>query len=1051
MTVHDPFSPPASRPRPGPTRRALLVGCAVGGLCVAAPYARVDAQAFNADPKTFAGTVTYDRATPGIERVIVETPTAIVNWTPNVGGSPINFLPAANEATFVNGPNNMDFVVLNRVLTTTAIQFNGTVLSRIEDISLGTSDPGGTVLFSSPGGIIAGPTALFDVGNLVLTSLNVVDDGAGNFYDSATRGFRFERFMGLPFNSFVGVTTLTGAQITALQPNSYVAIVAPRIAHGGSIQVNGSAAYVGGERVQLRANQGLFDIVVDSGTGNATPIDHVGTTGGPASMAADDIHRIYMVAVPRNVAITALLQGDVGFADAIAANIENGAIVLSAGHGVVGGEVDRFGDFSPPPVPGVAASFHMRGGIVRSDLTGVAVTDMLASGQDTGSLDVRQDISLFADARAHLFTSIGDTVDVGGNALVSAARLRSSDGTIDLVGGDAAIFALPGAITIAGTATVDASAQGGFDIVASLAGSGTGGKAGILAGLGGLVQIGGDASVLATGSGAKPPAPMDQGGAGTGGEARIEAVVGGTLQLGAALAMDAGGFASGVTGMLPAPGAAGTGGTARITSTDGAITVAGPATLTASGVGGAVFAGPANVAGAGQGGNVLIGLDGGTITLNGTSSLSANGQGGNGPTGGAGQGGTLLVNAVNGGIQLGTATTMAATGTGGAGGSIGGADGGDGTGGGVFVQALSGTLPSNIDGGTLSLSATGTGGAGVDGGGNGGDGQGGGVVLTAEAANATLQFGAVTAAAAGIGGPGGVPGGSGGQGSGGNVQVGTVAGPPAPTPAGGATFASLGLGAAGIAGPGGAGGPGGDAAGGTVSLAAEDAPTLVTGAVAFAANGSAGMGGGPFGTGDGGAILIAATGGTGGTLTAGNVTGVATASGAPGTANSPGEWHVIATGGGRIDFANLSLTATATGAPTLRPFSSVEPMGGTINVTQIAQLTSQGQIRVIADGAGTITGGTFGLAAGRDVTLTHSNPAGLTVDVTDFFATAATDFSAAAGVVTRSADETGIVAGGNAAVAGGSWAAISSSTRSRSISPAAAPSAMPPPSPPTST
>ncbi len=93
MIVRDPFSAASSRPGLGPARRALLVGCAVGGLCVAAPYARVDAQAFNADPKTFAGTVAYDRATPGIERVIVETSTAIVNWTPNVAGNPINFLP----------------------------------------------------------------------------------------------------------------------------------------------------------------------------------------------------------------------------------------------------------------------------------------------------------------------------------------------------------------------------------------------------------------------------------------------------------------------------------------------------------------------------------------------------------------------------------------------------------------------------------------------------------------------------------------------------------------------------------------------------------------------------------------------------------------------------------------------------------------------------------------------------------------------------------------------------------------------------------------------
>ena len=122
----------------------------------------------------------------------------------------------------------------------------------------------------------------------MLTSLNVVTDAGGNFYDPATRGFSFAPFLGLPVGPDVGVTTETGAQINALQPNSYVAMVGQRIAHGGSVRVDGSAAYAAGRAIQLRANQGLFDIIIETGTANAAPLTHIGTTGGPASLASDD-------------------------------------------------------------------------------------------------------------------------------------------------------------------------------------------------------------------------------------------------------------------------------------------------------------------------------------------------------------------------------------------------------------------------------------------------------------------------------------------------------------------------------------------------------------------------------------------------------------------------------------------------------------------------------------------------------------------------------------------------------------------------------------------
>ena len=48
------------------------------------------------------------------------------------------------------------------------------------------------------------------------------------------------------------------------------------------------------------------------------PLIHTGSTGGPASTGAGDPHAIYLVAMPKNQAITAMLQGDIGFDPAVA-------------------------------------------------------------------------------------------------------------------------------------------------------------------------------------------------------------------------------------------------------------------------------------------------------------------------------------------------------------------------------------------------------------------------------------------------------------------------------------------------------------------------------------------------------------------------------------------------------------------------------------------------------------------------------------------------------------------------------------------------------------
>jgi filamentous hemagglutinin family protein len=780
-------------------RPALMLSCALGALSLAG---RVEAQAFNGDPTTIAGTVSYDRATPGVETITLDSPSAIIRWVPNVGGNPLIFLPSGRTATFVNGISNSNFAVLNRIQANVPIRFDGTVLSRLVDAGTGTSAPGGTVIFESPGGIIVGPKALFDVGNLILTTLTVATDGGGNFID-ASGAFHFSG------GAKAGVIVEPGGQILANTQGSYIGLIAPVIQQGGTVRVNGSVAYVAAEDVEFRVNAGLFDIVVGAGSQFPVPLVHTGATGGPASTGAGDVQRIYMVAVPKNTAITAILQGNVGFDPAVVAGVENGAIVLSAGYSVVGGEPDRFADFTAGPVPGLDASFEIRGGTISSDLFGYAVTNMLANGSATGSLAFDQDVSLFGGVWAALSAGPNQVVTVGGNAFVSAAHFRTIKlNPIDLVGGTAQIFADGGgSVDISGNAIVDASAQGVVNVVTSTAGHGTGGTAGLFADTGGSVRVRGNASVLATGVGGMLDLSPNRGGTGQGGVALVEGRNGGQVQLDGALAMDASGTGSRSNGSAN-PGAAGTGGDAHVAAIGGGtVTVAGATALTANGTGGEVTGG-AIPGGTGQGGIVSLAAAG-TVTFAGDPVLNANGFGAAGPTGGTAQGGTIL-------------------------------------------------------------------------------------------------------------------------------------------------------------------------------LAATPVPGAPVGSV----------------------------------LTAGTVTGTASATGAAAAGNTPGEWHVTAGAGSLVDLANLTLTAAVNGPPATLPFSSLEALRGRINVTQTATLATPADIRVIGDGLGLITGGLLDIDAGGDVTVTHtSRGANFTIDVTDLDIDGA-NVTVAAGSATRASNRTDVAAGAAMTVGG---------------------------------
>ena len=306
-------------------RRSLLLGSALAALAAAPEAAR--AQAFDGTPTVAAGDAIFSFPEPGKEIITIRSPSAVINWTRREGaGDPWIFLPSGHEATFQGA---QDFAVLNRLLPSASerVIMDGTVLGRLAGANTPTTN--GIIAFYTPNGLIIGGNALFDVGSLILTTLDPLFNTDGTFVDSS-RFYNF-RLGDTPDASRSFILTDPGARINALQDGSFVIFAAPAIIHDGSVRVNGSAAYVAMREGSVRVNEGLFDILVTIGTAQTDGIIHTGSTGGPASTGAADPHRIYMVAAAQGAATQLLMGGSVGFDEATSASIENGVIYLSSG------------------------------------------------------------------------------------------------------------------------------------------------------------------------------------------------------------------------------------------------------------------------------------------------------------------------------------------------------------------------------------------------------------------------------------------------------------------------------------------------------------------------------------------------------------------------------------------------------------------------------------------------------------------------------------------------------------------------------------------------
>jgi filamentous hemagglutinin family protein len=941
--------------------RSLAVGTSFGALAAAliATTSPLHAQSFQGTPNVQSGSASITTG-PGVTNIVVDTPRAVINWDAGnpAGAGQFNFQPAGTTANFLSSPS-VSYMVLNRILPTDPTrvpQFNGTV----------NADGTNGVFFYSPGGIVIGNTARFNVGRLLLTTNDPVVDANGDFFVANRLS------LAGPVDSTSNIIIAQGAQFNAPAEGSFILAVAPRVSDAGTTMVNGTKALVAAEAVDMTYNAGLFDITVTRGTslGGDVLRHDGGSTTGPASGGAGDFHRVYMVAVPKNNAISMFVSGanGLGFDVAGAANVSGNAIVLSAGHNVsaqpAAGTIDADDAFVPTAVSTTAADIFVTRGNYTSFLNARASQDANVSDPFVGGardINFRGSVAVRATRNAFL-TSVGASAPVNiAEDLVLSADARSSinDGSNQQAGTAILLSNAPGsAISVGGSATVTAVGRGASVLMVGDGGNGQGGRAAVQLN-GGTISVNGDLTTNADGFGGNG----GNGGLGRGGVTDVQ-VTNGTLTVNGSLTSQAGGL--GGTGTI---GGNGTGGQGQYAITNGSLIAQGGALATnadAVGGNGTVRGGNATA------GSNTVNVTGATASLVASAAtlvdISAQARGGQGldPAAGIGgnaTGGTVSLLATNGGqIGAGNRFDVNAFAQGGNGGAGSAAAGGNAQGGTAQIEATtSGAIRLTRTTGIAIINSFATGGSG----GTGGAGIGGTARITTSAPStfavaSGLRLDSIAGGGAGSAGAGGAA--TAGRSellSGGTTDItgalglrsnatggaGTVGG----TATGGTstvnvtagtlralnTFAleSRALGGAGSS------GNGGVATGGTATLF-NSSTTNVTGAVTADANATggantgSGAGGNTGGSATGGRAFIDSVGATtlSSTFTAtSNGIGGAGLNGGAGTGGNAGA--VIRSGNLNVTGASV-VSANGTGAGAVPQFAGTggAARGGTVSV-----------------------------------------------------------------------------------------------------------------------
>ena len=963
-------------------KRRLLESCALAAgmaaLAYAAPaLAQVAGNGIivsgGGTPKSDSGTTTTTTVTQAQN---------VINWVPTdtaPTGGDIDFLPSGSTWNFVG---TGDYTVLNRFVNggggslSRQIALNGTVNSYVGST---TGPRGGNIWFYNGGGILIGASGVINVGSLLLTTNDIVTTG-GLFGPDGS--IRFNGASGS--TSAITVNGAINANIAASPGSSYVALVAPRVVQAGAVRVDGSAAYVAAEQLEIRIDpgNGLFDINVTMGAEGGNAITHSGTTTGPAHLdtnASDS--RIYMVAIPKNDAVTMLVSGAIGYDEALSAQVEpDGAVRLSAGYNIVGGEL------AAAPVNATAANITAGDTLFRSD-TIARASGAFAAGptqalpgspaplSSDGQFFVEGSGTFIGDASATVSIGAGQsggatgsfTVQSGGrggtpgNAAVNlsggtlstpGALTISASGTPDAVTGDAqggtASLTITGGSVSAQGITVEANGFGDLD-AGGTSGNGRGGSASISVSNSGSSLTAGNIFINASGSGdtSFSTAPAI-GGSGTGGTASLTVADGGAVGPVALLSLDA----TGTGGFGLTQSGDGTGGTARIrVSGAGSSLSATQSFVQAGGDGGGDF-GPFQTQNGGDGiggtAEFLVNADTASTVSAGQLLASALARGGDASgsenaSGGDAAGGTATLT-VDGGVNAQfTAITLNASAAAGSGFSPSGTTGqtGTATANDVTLSATNGSTIASSD--YINLFAVGMGVSGE----NFGAGSGGDVAVGATAGGAITTANTLTVQA--MGGSMGSIGQSAGNGIGGDIDFiadgGTIQAGIFDVDASSDTV--------------GVTGAGGTAQGGTIDLLASDGGQIIAtqdGFNNFTASARSGVSAaGTAAT--GGTIQLIADAGTIDLAVGADITADGTSGGGLGDPTGTGGAiliRVAADASSRIDASDLFASAGGqTQAESETPPGVEAPAGN-----------GQGGTMTVEVAGGALTGGFFELSAG---------------------------------------------------------------------------------------
>lgn len=526
--------------------------------------------------------------------IFVNSAQSIIDWTINSNGTPtFDFLPTDKTAQFVGFVS--DFTVLNRI--TDANLSNTPLVSLMGDISTNTSGLG-SVWFYAPGGLFVGPDAVFNVGSLLLTANPIETDGDTTLFGSNGE-WRFRGTAG----SLSTVSIATGAVIETNVANSYVALVAPRVNQSGTIRVDGSTALVAAEEVDITFNAGLFDITVTQGTTDTTGIQHTGSTGGPGTIDISDVQRVVMMAVPKNLALTMLLSGNIGYDAAVSVNDDQGAVILSGGFDLAGDNhfTRSAGSTGAANISISDATFTSQVG--RAEASARAV----ASGTISIASDLGGDTQFQKNTYFHSETGIAVSAAAGKNVLFDGTDTRlsahqTSGGFQTGVGGSISFSALG---TIAAAGSLDMYVQGFVDSPAPILQGrpGAGGSIDLLAD-GGTISAAGTMNLNLIGAG---ESAAETGGDGIGGTLTLTVQGGGSIGT-PDVVINANGFGNSGQGIA---GGKGTGGSVTLNDNGGLFDFPTLAIM-ASGFGSDL--GP--LGGDAAGGHVTLNISGATQTWN---------------------------------------------------------------------------------------------------------------------------------------------------------------------------------------------------------------------------------------------------------------------------------------------------------------------------------------------------------------------------------------------------------------------------------------------------